>query len=102
MALQTSVEHLLLGNARESNDRCFVPGFDMLPSRPVAALTAGAFRRLLLRDDALVMGILVESVRDVGMATLARKAADVFIVTGSFGQVRGCGLLSTSDSYRKK
>src|SRR5262245_17001753 len=106
MAFQASVQHLLLGNARESNDICSVTSLNMLPSRPVAAFTAGAFRRLLLRNDALVMGIFIESVGDVGMAGLACLTADVFIVTfivtGSLGQVRGCRLLCTGDSYRKQ
>src|SRR5262249_19829339 len=98
MAREASVQHLLLGNSRESNDRPPVPSRNMLPSRPVTALTAGAFRRLLLRDDALVMGVLVEGVRNIGVAILARPAADVFIIAGSLGQVRGCGFLRTSNS----
>src|SRR5262245_18756536 len=102
MALEASVQHLLLGNTRESNDRSPVPSRNMLPSRPVTALTAGAFRRLLLRDNALVMGIPVEDIRDVGVTILARLAADVFIIAGSVGQGRGCGLLCTSHSCRKK
>src|SRR5262245_51995883 len=102
MALEASVQHLLLGNTRESNDRSPVPSCNMLPSGPVTALTAGAFRRLLLRDDALVVGIPVENVRDIGVAILARDATDVFIIAGSLGQVRGCGFLCTCDSCRKK
>src|SRR5262245_52287165 len=102
MALEASVQHLLLGNTRESNDRSPVPSRNMLPSRPVTALTAGTFRRLLLRDDALVMRILVKGVRDIGVAVLARGATDIFIIAGSLDQVRGCGLLRTSDNRRKK
>src|SRR5262249_4393975 len=106
MALQTSVKHLLFGNARESNDILAVASFNMLTSRSVTAFTAGAFRRFLLRDNAFVMGILVESVCDVGVAALARHTADIFIVnfivTGRSDQGRRCRLLRTSDSYRKK
>src|SRR5512133_3548047 len=102
MTLETSVQHLLLGDTRESNDRSPVPSRNMLPSRPVTAFTAGALRRLLLRDDALVMRILVEGIRDIGVAILARGTTDVFIIAGSLRQVRGCRLLCTSDNCRKK
>jgi hypothetical protein len=98
MALEASVQHLLLGNTRESNDRSPVPSRNMLPSRPVTALTAGAFLQFLLRDDAFVVWIPVEGIRDFGVAVLAHHAADVLIIAGSFGQVRGCGRLRTSDS----
>src|SRR5262245_9340306 len=102
MALEASVQHLLLGNTRESNDRCPVPSRNMLPSRPVTALTARAFRRFLLRDDALVMWIPVESIRDIGVAVLAHLAADVLIIAGSLGQFPRSGRLRTRDSERKK
>ena len=102
MAREARVQHLLLGDSRESNDRTPVPSRNMLPSRPVTALTAGAFRQLLLRDDALVVWIPVEGIRDFGMASCAQIAADVFIIAGSLGRVRGCGRLCTSDSCRKK
>ena len=93
MALEASVQHLLLGNARESNDRSSVPSSNVLLSRPVTTLTAGAFRELLLRDDALVVWILVESIRDFRVAVLAHLTADVFFI-GRF--------LRTSASKRKK
>src|SRR5262245_52481829 len=102
MALEASVQHLLLGNTRESYDRASIPSRNMLASWPVTALTASAFRRLFLRDDALVVWIPVEGIRDFGVAILAHHAADVFIITGRLRQVRGCGLLCTSDNCRKK
>ena len=102
MALEASVQHLLLRNTPESNDRFPVPCSNMLPSRPVTALTAGAFREFLLRDDALVVWIPVERIRDIGVAVLAHHAADVLIIAGSLGQVRRCGRLRTRDSQRKK
>ena len=102
MALEASVQHLLLGNSRESNDRAPIASRNMLPSWPVTALTAGAFRQLLPRDDALVVWIPVESIRDFGVAILAHQTADVFILAGSRGQLRGCARLCTSDGCRKK
>src|SRR5262245_22851395 len=102
MALEASVQNLLLGNTRERSDRCPVPSRNVLPSRPVTTLTAGAFRRLLLRDDALVMGIPIKGICDFGMAGLACHAADVFIIAGSPGQVCGRRCLCASDSYGKK
>ena len=98
MALEASVQHPFLGNTRERNDRAPVPSRNMLPSRPVTALTAGAFRRLLLGDDALVVWIPVESIRDFGVAVLAHHAADVLIIAGSLGQVPWCGRLRARDS----
>ena len=102
MALEASVQHLLIGKTRESNDGSPVPSRNMLPSRSMTTLTAGAFRQFLLRDDALVMWIFVEGIRDFGVAILARLAADVFVIAGSVHQVRGCRLLCTGDSCRKK
>jgi hypothetical protein len=93
MALEASVQHLLLGNTPEGNYRAPVPGRDVLTSRPMTTLTAGAFRELLLRDDALVVWILVESIRDFRVAVLAHLTADVFFI-GRF--------LRTSASKRKK
>src|SRR5262245_21593638 len=101
MTLETSVEHLLPGDFRESNDHASVGCRNMLPSRPVTTLAAGAFRRFLLRDDALVVRILVKGIGDIGMAVLAHLAADVFIVTGS-RRVHPCRRLCTSDGCRKK
>src|SRR5262245_16984347 len=99
MALEASVQDLLLGDTRESGDRSPVPSRNMLPSRPVTTLTAGAFRRLLLRDDALVMWIPVEGICDFRVAGLACHAADVFIIAGSPGQVCRRRRLCASDSY---
>lgn len=102
MALETSVQHLLPGNTGESNDRAPIPSRNMLTSRPVTALTASALRQFLLRNDALVVWILVEVIRDFGVAVRALVAADVFIIARSLVLVRGCGFLPTSDNYRKK
>jgi hypothetical protein len=100
MALEASVEYLLLGSTPESNHR--LPSRNMLSSRPVTAFTAGAFRQFFLRDDAFVVGILVKGVRDVRVAILASLAADILIVAGGLGQVRGCLRLCTDDSCQEK
>src|SRR5262245_34265086 len=102
MAAEASVQNLFPGNTRESNDRCPVPGRYVLPSRPVTALTARAFRQFLLRDDALVVWISVEGIRDFGVASLAHLASHILIIAGSLGLVRGRRCLSTSDNRQNK
>lgn len=74
---------------------CGLPAarFDVFLSGPVAAFTTGALGRLVTGGDTPVMRILIEVQSDVGMTSLADRAAHVLRhggVRGSCGRARLC------------
>lgn len=76
VAFQAGIQHLLLGNFRERENRARLrESFDVIFPGPMAALTPGTLGRFLAGDDALIVGILKKGVGDFLMTRRACLAA---------------------------
>ena len=82
VAGQASLLRLAGSERRKAHDLFLVGRDHVLKSRPVAALAAGSFRRLVARRDRIEVGVATEGIRYGGMAALADLAAHELLLGG--------------------